>query len=200
MSGWSASPRPSWTPFPPVRTPAGVVALARRRESTRDDLLTPAPALVVVAADVQDPGNAGAIVRAAEAAGATGVVMAGTSADPWGWKVLRAAMGSVFRLPVRRERETADALRALARDGLRVIAAVPDGAAPPSAVDFTRPCALLLGGEGPGLDPALVAAADARVTIPMRRPVESLNVAVAAALLVYEAARQRGGLNLREED
>lgn len=179
----------------PVRTPSGVVALAHRRDAAWQDLLAPAPALVVVASDVQDPGNAGAIVRVAEAAGATGVVMAGSSADPWGWKVLRAAMGSLFRLPVRRERDPAAALRTLRQEGLRVIAAVPEGVAGPAAEDLTRPCALLLGSEGAGLDPALVAAADARVTIPMRRPVESLNVAVAAALLVYEAARQRGGVN-----
>ena len=175
----------------PVRTPAGVVALAERRTARWSDTLVPAPALVVVAVDIQDPGNAGAIVRSAEAGGATGVILAGASADPWSWKALRAAMGSTFRLPVVHDRDPAQALASLRGAGTNLIATVPRGGSPLYDADLRPPTALLLGGEGKGLDTAIVDAADHRIAIPMEAPVESLNVAVATGILVYEARRQR---------
>jgi TrmH family RNA methyltransferase len=175
----------------PVRSPTGVVALAERPAERWEALLCPAPALVLVAAGVQDPGNAGATIRAAEAGGATGVVLAGEAADAWGWKALRAAMGSTFRLPVARRNDAAEALRTLKAAGLRIVAAEPRRGVPMSTADLRRPIALVLGAEGPGVDASVRDLADEYVTIPMRPPVESLNVAVAAALLVYEASRQR---------
>lgn len=175
----------------PTRTPSGVVALARPRMSTVSSLLSPAPALVAVAVDAQDPGNVGAIVRSAEAGGATGVWLAGKSADAWNWKALRAAMGSTFRLPIVRTADTAEAVGALRRAGLAILATVPRGGTPMHEVDLRRPAALLLGGEGAGLSEQMVAAADARLTIPMNSSVESLNVAMAAAVLIYEAQGQR---------
>lgn len=179
----------------PVRTPSGVAALVRRCESDRQQLWSPDPALVLIAVDVQDPGNAGAIIRSAEAGGATGVIFAGASADPWSWKSLRAAMGSTFRLPVRQERDALGLLQTLRAAGLRVFAAVPrDGTAMHDA-NLRDKTALLLGGEGGGLSAALVAGADAAISIPMATKVESLNAAVAAAVLVYEARRQRACLN-----
>jgi TrmH family RNA methyltransferase len=174
----------------PARTPSGVVALARAVTRTLDEVLSGARALVPVAVDVQDPGNLGAIVRAAEAAGATGVIAAGASADPYGWKALRGAMGSAFRLPVTRVPDAGEAVRACRARGLRVVAAALDGT-PPDAVALDEPCAILLGTEGTGLPPHLMAAADGRLTIPMHPPVESLNVAVAAGIILYEARRQR---------
>lgn len=175
----------------PVRTPSGVVALATPRSSALGDVLTKTPPLVVVACDVQDPGNAGAIIRSAEAGGASGVVFTGASADPWGWKALRAAMGSTFRLPVATERDVRQACDALRAAGLRLHAAVPRDGIPLDCVDLRSAAALLIGGEGGGLTNEVLLLADVHVTIPMTPPVESLNVAVAAALLVYEARRQR---------
>jgi TrmH family RNA methyltransferase len=175
----------------PVRTPSGVVALAAARHSALIHVLTPSPALVVVACDVQDPGNAGAIVRSAEAGGASGVVFTGVSADPWGWKALRAAMGSTFRLPVVRAPDVRHACEELRQAGLRLHAAVAVGGVDLERVDLRQAVALLIGGEGGGLPHDVLLLADAHVTIPMAAPVESLNVAVAAALLVYEARRQR---------
>lgn len=175
----------------PVRTPSGVVALARRPAHALASVFSPAPALVLAAVDVQDPGNVGALVRAAEALGASGVVAAGLSADPFGWKALRAAMGSAFRLPLVRE-ASIDAVVGEARTrSAQVVALVPRGGADPASLDLARPTCLLLGGEGPGLSPALVAAADLRLSVPMAPAVESLNVAVAGALALYDAARQR---------
>jgi TrmH family RNA methyltransferase len=175
----------------PVRTPTGVVAIVQPHPAAFVQLLTPAPALVVVAIDVQDPGNAGAIVRAAEAGGATGVILAGESADPWGWKALRAAMGSTFRLPVMREPQTTAALNQLRQAHVRLLATVPRGGVAMHDADFRVAAALLLGSEGAGLAELAARDADARISIPMKRPVESLNVAVAAGILVYEAGRQR---------
>lgn len=175
----------------PVRTPSGVVALVRRRDSGWPALGAAASALVVVAVGLQDPGNAGALVRAAEAGGASAVVLAGDAADPWGWKALRASMGSTFRLPVVREPDAAAALQALREAGLRLVATAPRGTSSMYDCDLRPPTAIVLGSEGAGLDATWLDAMDETMRIPMRAPVESLNVAVAAALAVYEAARQR---------
>ena len=173
----------------PVRT-SSVVAIGTREAVTLDAAFSRPPQLVLLAADVQDPGNLGAMVRAAEAAGATGFVACGASADPFGWKALRGSMGSAFRLPITRAPIEA-AVQAARAANLQVLAAVPRVGQPLFESDLRPPTAFLLGGEGPGLPLGLLQQADGTLTIPMRPPVESLNVAVAAALLLYEAARQR---------
>ena len=175
----------------PVRSPSGIVAIAGRTPTTAAAVCRGTHAFVVGAVDVQDPGNMGAIVRVAEAGGATGVLGAGISASPFSWKAVRGSMGSVLRLPVAAGLE-AEALRACMADaGLRTVAAVPRDGLAPDDIDWTVSVGLLVGGEGPGLSDALVDRCDARVTIPMSPPVESLNVAVAAAILIYAARRQR---------
>ena len=182
----------------PVRSSSGLVAIAERTPVSLEHVLAgPAP-LVVVLADLQDPGNVGAVIRAADAGGATGVVVSGRSADPFGWKALRGAMGSVFRLPVVRHENARTVIPAARERGLRVLAAVPHGGRPFSDADLAQPTAVLLGGEGAGLVPELVHLADEAISVPMRPPVESLNVAVTAALVVYEAARQRGEHGTRD--
>jgi TrmH family RNA methyltransferase len=175
----------------PVSSPSGVVAIAGRPASSLDHVLHAAPALVVGAVDVQEPGNVGAVVRAAEAGGATGAVFCGASADPFGWKALRGSMGSALRLPVAADVPLEHALAAARTAGIRVVATIPRGGDRPDALDLCKPTLLLFGGEGSGLSDEVLAAADARASIPMRAPVESLNIAVSAALLVYEASRQR---------
>ena len=175
----------------PVKTPSGIVALAECPAAAADRLYAGPAALVVAAVDVQDPGNLGAIVRVAEAAGATGFVAAGGSANPFGWKALRGSMGSALRLPIASQAEADEAVADAKRHGCRVIAAVPRDGRSLFDVDLTGPIAVLIGGEGQGLPPSLVEAADERLMIPMLAPVESLNAAVTAALIVYEARRQR---------
>ncbi len=174
----------------PVRSSSTIVALANR-PSEAEGVFESAVPLVVVACDVQDPGNVGAIVRVAEAAGATGVVVAGRSADPFGWKALRGSMGSALRLPLRIEADLHGVLDAARRRGLQVVATVPRGGTALFDAPLTVPSVLLIGAEGAGLPPEAVRDADLRVTIPMAPPVESLNAAVAAAVLLYEARRQR---------
>ena len=177
----------------PVKTPRGIVALAERPVAAADALYAGPAALVVAAVDVQDPGNLGAIVRVAEAAGATGFVAAGGSANPFGWKALRGSMGSALRLPIASETSADEAVADARRHGCRVIAAVPREGRPLFDVDLSGPIAVLIGSEGQGLTRELTEAADDRVTIPMQAPVESLNAAVTAALIVYQARRQRTG-------
>ncbi len=175
----------------PVNSPTGVVASARIPAVPSSGVLSPPPALVLAAAGLQDPGNAGAIIRSAVAAGATGVVLDELSADPWGWKALRASMGSSFHLPVVRSRALGALIAEWRNASIHIVAAVPRGGASMYDVDFKPPTAVLLGGEGAGLPAELTAAADTRISIPMHGAIESLNAAVAAALILYEAQRQR---------
>jgi TrmH family RNA methyltransferase len=175
----------------PVASPTGVVASARIPAVVVASVLAPAPALVLAAAGLQDPGNAGAIIRSAAAAGASGVVLDESSADPWSWKALRASMGSAFHVPVVRSRALAGLIEDWRSSGVRIVATIPRGGTPMYDVDFTAPTAVLLGSEGAGLPEDILAAADTRVSIPMHGAIESLNAAVAAALLLYEAQRQR---------
>lgn len=178
----------------PVRSSSSIVALADRPLPSEPALYLVdqhAAPMVVIAVDIQDPGNVGAIARVAEAGGATGMVAAGASASPFGWKALRGSMGSALRLPVLIQPSPERAVEDARRRGCRIIATVPRDGRSLFDISYAGPIAILIGGEGPGLPPALVDGADERVTIPMKAPVESLNAAVTAALLVYEARRQR---------
>jgi len=175
----------------PVKHSAGVVAIARLAPSSVAEALAHPPQLVLIVDAVQDPGNLGAIIRTAEACAATGVIVSIGSADPFGWKALRGSMGSTLRVPVSTGLSLAEAIASSRRAALRVIAATPRGGTPLPQCDLRHPAAIILGSEGPGIPDALLAAADERITIPMQPPVESLNVAVAAALMLYEAFRQR---------
>jgi TrmH family RNA methyltransferase len=154
--------------------------------------------LVLIAAALQDPGNFGSLIRSAEAFGASGVIALPGTVDVWNGKALRASAGSAFRVPVVQEKP-GPAFSALAERSIPVVAAVParttghaDGEAIPcSRYDLTGPLAILIGNEGAGLSEELFERAAARVSIPMPGPVESLNAAVAASILLYEASRQR---------
>ena len=185
-----AASAPVLSAVSPVQTPSGVVALAEHRPlETRRAFA--GGGIVLAPAGVQDPGNVGAIIRAADAGGGNGVLVTEGSADPFGWKALRGAMGSTFRLPVIDAGPTPAAVAAARTHGAGVLAAVPRGGAPLHDVDLAGSWLVLIGGEGDGLSDAASDLADTRISVPMRPGVESLNVAVAAALIVYEARRQR---------
>jgi len=173
-----------------LETPPGLLALARP-----PSFVTAAPAgtpLLLVAVGVQNPGNLGGLLRTAEAAGATGAWLTRGCADPLGWKSLRGAMGSAFRLPQRRGVAAGTLADELRRAGLRSVAADARAAIRYDQADLRGPIAILLGSEGGGLSPSLLDSVDLRVRIPLRPAVESLNVGVAAGVLLFEAARQRG--------
>jgi TrmH family RNA methyltransferase len=183
----------------PVRKPSGVVALATYRAYPLDRIITEVGSgLVVAAVGVQDPGNVGAIIRAADGGSARAVIATGGSADPFGWRALRGAMGSSLRLPVAIVDDLPALIVAARERGAKVVATVPRGGAGLYETDLTGPRLLLVGQEGAGLEHTVNSSADLRVSIPMQRQVDSLNVSIAAALIIYEARRQtlrrrRGG-------
>jgi RNA methyltransferase, TrmH family len=173
-----------------LETSQGLVALAERPAFDEDALYRGTP-LVVVAVAVQDPGNLGGLLRTAEAAGASGAYLTAGTADPLSWKALRGSMGSALRLPHVRGVAADEAVRRLRARGVAVLATTADGGTPYHEADLRRPFGLLLGPEGAGLSDELVRGADERLSIPMRPSVESLNVGVAAGIVLFEAARQR---------
>jgi TrmH family RNA methyltransferase len=176
-----------------TETPQPIAALVEPPEWTWAHLLGARPKgaeLVVVLAGIQDPGNLGTILRSAEAFGAAGVVSLPGTVSAWNPKAVRASAGSVFRVPLLAASER-ECLEELHEAGLKVLATTVRAAQPAELVDMTGPVALIIGNEGSGVADELAAKADARVTIPCPGPVESLNAAVAASVLLYEAARQR---------
>ncbi len=175
-----------------ARSPQPVVTLVAWRAATLDTVIDGrrgAP-LVVLACGVQEPGNLGALVRTADAAGATGFLAAPGCAALTHPRAVRASMGSIFRLPVG-EAELKVALDEVKSRGFGVIGADARGAEDYATVDWGGPVALLLGGEGTGLPVEATALLDARVRIPMAPGVESLSVNAAAAVLLFAAARAR---------
>ena len=175
----------------PTKTPQGIVAVVARDGIAPTRVFDDPDALVAAPVDVQDPGNVGAIIRAAEALGATATWLCGVSANPFGWKALRGSMGSTLRLPVGWGDSAQQLLQSARPRGVRSVAAVPRNGKSPDQIDWRPPTILFVGGEGPGLSDEVIASSDERVTIPIAPAVESLNVAVATALLLYEARRQR---------
>lgn len=171
-----------------TETTQGMLALLRPKAWTWADLV-PQPALLVALDAVQDPGNAGAIVRSAEAFGASGVVFLQGCSRIANGKFLRATAGSLFRMPYLDSVESAGFLARLRQSGLSLYALAQKAATPLSAADFRPPCALAAGSEGHGLSPELLAEAHP-VSIPTVR-VESLNAAVACSIALFEARRQR---------
>ena len=173
-----------------TEAPQPAIAVAQPPHYEMSALLTIADALFVLV-DVADPGNAGTIVRVAEAAGIGGVVACGNSVDWWNPKVVRASAGSLFRVPVSVAPDVFSVLATLAARGVTTVATTLGAPTPYSEPDYRTPVAFLLGSEAHGLAPDVIAAADATVSIPMLGAVESLNVAMAGAVCAFELARQR---------
>jgi TrmH family RNA methyltransferase len=146
--------------------------------------------LVLILDGLQDPGNLGTILRSAEAFGACGVVSLPGTVSAWNPKAVRASAGSVFRLPLLAASEK-DCIARLRKAGVKILTTAIRGAEPIDRIDLRGPVALLIGNEGNGVPQELAAQADGAVTIPCPGPVESLNAAVAASVLLYEASRQR---------
>ena len=179
-----------------TKTPQGVLLLARRPRCDREAFdaaaaAAPEAPLVVLLHRVNNPANAGAILRVAEAAGTTGVVATEGTTDLFSPKSLRGSMGSALRVPVWAGAGLDEALRWCAERGVRTVSTNLRASLAHTEVDWRAPSAIVVGAEAGGLTGAEAAATDSSVRIPMRPPVESLNVAVALAVVLYEAARQR---------
>ncbi|MBQ6679263.1 MAG: RNA methyltransferase [Lachnospiraceae bacterium] len=174
-----------------TRTPQGVMALVSCFRYDADQLLCRENGLFLILETLQDPGNLGTILRSAEAAGVTAVFIGAGSADIYNPKTVRATMGALFRVPFIENVCVPDVVRMLGARGIKTCAAALQGSVPYDSVDYTGPSAFLIGNESSGLTEESIALSDQAVRIPMQGKVESLNAGVAAALLVFEAERQR---------
>jgi RNA methyltransferase, TrmH family len=176
-----------------TKTPQGIVVLARRPESSEARLSRSIDknSLLVVMHQINNPVNVGAILRTAEAAGVSGVIATRNTSDPFSPKSLRGAMGSAFRLPIWTGSDYADVIAWCRQRAIETICADAEATLPYTDLDWTRASALIMGPESTGLSDAETKSASQIVSIPMHGAVESLNVSVAAGILLFEAARQR---------
>lgn len=176
-------------------SPQGLVAVCDLLDVPVPVALAGPPTLVTVLAGVADPGNAGTVIRVADAAGAGAVLLAGDTVDPHNGKAVRASTGSVFHLPLARDRDAAAVLAACRAAGLTLLAADGRGELdlhhPDAPAILAAPTAWVFGGEAHGLPPELAAAADHRVRVPIHGRAESLNLATAAAVCLYASAQHR---------
>jgi TrmH family RNA methyltransferase len=170
-------------------SPAGVVAVCRHLDAPLQHVVAVSARLLAICADVRDPGNAGTVIRTADAAGADAVVLAGQSVDAYNPKTVRSTVGSLFHLPFAIEPDPAVAVRAAQARGLTVLAADGAGEVDLFEADLSGPTAWLFGNEAWGLPDDLAALADHRVAIPIHGRAESLNLSTAAAVCLYASAR-----------
>lgn len=187
-----------------TKTPQGILCLVKMPEYTLEDLLeqdictgmkeqatgrkTP---LLLILESIQDPGNLGTMMRTGEGAGVTGVIMNRTTVDIFHPKTIRSTMGSLFRVPFYIADDLSETIAVLRERGIRMYAAHLEGRTFYDVPDYTAPCGFLIGNEGNGLSQEIADLADTYIRIPMEGQVESLNAAIASALLMYEANRQR---------
>lgn len=181
-----------------TRTPQGVLAVARQKKYSLEDILAGAGTkpgenslAIMILETLQDPGNLGTLIRASEGAGITGIVMDRDTADIYNPKVIRSTMGSVYRMPFVYVDDLGEACRRMKERNIRLFAAHLKGMNNYDQEDYTDNVGFLIGNEASGLSEAAASMADSYVRIPMAGKVESLNAAVAASVLMFEAARQR---------
>ena len=173
-----------------TQAPQGVAALLKLKSHSLDDLLTMADPLLLACVGLQDPGNLGTIIRSAEAFGASGVLLGEKTVSPFNPKVVRSAAGSLLRLPVVKA-ETASALHNLRAGGIKLIGTSAQGGMPVSEADLRGKVTVFIGSEGAGLGREIIQQMDEVITIPHSPKVDSLNAAMAASIVLYEAARQK---------
>jgi TrmH family RNA methyltransferase len=175
-------------------TPAGLVAVCDMPATRLEDVLAGSPQLIAVAVEIGEPGNAGTLIRIADAMGAGAVILGGHSVDPYNGKCLRASAGAIFSIPVAAAPDAHGAVAVLRAAGLQVLATTLDGSTRLDEADLAAPTAWLFGAESHGLSADIVEAADRRVRIPMSGCADSLNVAAAAAICLYQSAQALGVL------
>lgn len=175
-----------------TRTPQGILCVVRQSHYQVADLTAGGVPLCLVLENLQDPGNLGTILRTAEGAGVTGVLLSDGCVDIYNPKVIRSTMGSIYRMPFCYTDDLPGVVSEWKREGIAVLAAHLQGVHTYDREDYRRPAAFLIGNESRGLTKETAELADHFVRIPMHGKVESLNAAAAAAILMYEAGRQRG--------
>lgn len=174
-----------------TKTPQGILAVIRRQHYTMQQVTAGERPLLMLLENLQDPGNLGTILRTGEGAGVTGVIMSADTVDIYNPKTIRSTMGSVYRMPFCYTEDLRQAAEEMQAKGITIYAAHLKGIRDYDAPDYRKGCAFLIGNEGNGLTEELASRADEYIRIPMCGQVESLNAAVASAVLMYEAFRQR---------
>ncbi len=174
-----------------TKTPQGILGTVRAMHPSLEGILNHPKACLLLLEDIRDPGNLGTMIRTAEGAGITGIISTSTSVDLYNPKVIRATMGSVYRVPFYQAEDFYEVLQSIRRHGITIFAAHLKGIPYDTDGSFQGNCAFLIGNEANGLSDHASSFADTLIKIPMEGKVESLNAAVAAAILMYEAARQR---------
>lgn len=174
-----------------TKTPQGILCLVKQKKHKKEEVLKGEKKLLLLLENIQDPGNLGTIIRSAEAAGVSGVVISKESADIYNPKVIRSTMGSIFRVPFYYEEDMLALVRELKKEQVKTFAAHLEGSKNHEQGNYLGSCGFLIGNEGNGLSANLTKEADELIKIPMAGAVESLNAAISATLLIFEAARQR---------
>jgi len=173
------------------KTPQPVMAVVTMKEYSENTLLANDSGLIIIAHQLQDPGNLGTIIRTAEAVGASGIALSPNTVDPYSTKAIRASMGSILRIPVVRIGDVSEFVSAGKQQGFQTVATVLTGDKVHFDVDLNKPTIVILGQEGAGLPNELMPFVDLQIRIPMAKTIDSLNVATSAAVILYEALRQR---------
>lgn len=174
-----------------TKTPQGILCVVEQSSYSLNDMFLGEAPLLVILEDIKDPGNLGTIFRSAEGAGVTGIIMSGGTADIYNPKSVRSTMGSVYRMPFIYTMDIKKTMQVLQERGVKIYAAHLQGSVPYDFCDYKQGAAFLIGNESKGLKEESAGEADVRIKILMLGEVESLNAAIAASLLFYEAARQR---------
>ena len=172
-------------------TPQGIMAVVRKPVYNLDEILSAPDANLVLLEDIRDPGNLGTILRTAEGAGVTGVILSKTSVDMYNPKVIRSTMGAIYRMPFIYAEDFKETLSRLKQKGISIYAAHLNAVKAYDEMDYSNRCGILIGNEANGLSEEIAAMSDEYIKIPMSGSVESLNAAIAAAILMYEVYRQR---------
>jgi TrmH family RNA methyltransferase len=174
-----------------TQTPQGIMGVVNRLEYSLIDILAKPTPMLLLLEDIRDPGNLGTIIRAAEGAGVSGIILNRSCVDIYNPKVIRSTMGSIYRVPFYQAENFIATIEEIKNQGIVIFAAHLMGRVYDTEGSFTGSCAFLIGNEANGLSEEASQMADIRIKIPMEGQVESLNAAIAAAILIYEAARQR---------
>lgn len=174
-----------------TQTPQGILCVVRQLSYSLEEVADASCPHMLVLDRLQDPGNVGTILRTAEGAGVTGILLDGECADIYNPKTIRSTMGSIFRMPFYYIQDLEEGIRYLKKRGICTYAAHLEGKRAYDEEDYRKPCAFLIGNEGNGLRPEIADLADTYIRIPMAGEVESLNAAIASAVLMFEAGRQR---------
>lgn len=177
-----------------VKTPQGLIGLVEYKSADFGAFFEEDDPIILILDGIQDPGNLGAIIRSASAFGISGILLSGGTVNPFNQKVIRSTAGTIFNVKIIKADKMDDTMQALKRRGIKLIATTPRASKLVSEADLKEPVALIIGSEGRGINENILKSSDEVVSIPMSGEAESLNAAVSASIILYEALRQRKGM------